>query len=281
MRRRMETARTRNLTGNLAHTRKATELALTSQSSRDGTGFLADGSYELAGWALTSRYNQNHNVSRFPQRDTTGGYAERGTYRSIEGTVTRNLWQRVTAKASGGVTLASYRYSLIGGYTNPPVPRDQYHQFYRLEGIYSQPTGFSTGVALEVVRDLFVNIPSASTAANTETRSYRAEWRWSYQLLSGLTATQRNTLGADYALYPFLPSNNRLSLDYNTLTTLNAVITPRLRLDMTHNARRQPSGNYSNLPDGLPYFSRSDEGVNYTLSTQISYSPTPPCRSIC
>jgi hypothetical protein len=130
-----------------------------------------------------------------------------------------------------------------------------------------------------VSRSLFVNIPAASTAANNETRSYRADWRWTFRLLQGLTATQRNQLTADYIYYSFLPaSSNRLSLDSFTSTTLNAVITPRLQLDITHDHRYQPTGGYAPLDapldDGNSYFSQADDTRNSSLRAGLNYSPS-------
>jgi hypothetical protein len=60
------------------------------------------------------------------------------------------------------------------------------------------------------------------------------------------------------------------------VTTLNAVISPRFNVDVTHNTRRQPAGTYTpSLADGLYYLSRSDESENRTLSARISYAPNP------
>jgi hypothetical protein len=124
-----------------------------------------------------------------------------------------------------------------------------------------------------VSRTLFINLTSASSSANTENRSYRAEWRWNCRLLPGLTATQRNTVLAGYDYLTFQPEQNRLSLDYATVTTLNAVLTPRLTVDVNHNARYQPRGTYTRASNGLEYFSPGDETRNYLLSTRIAYTP--------
>src|SRR5262249_21734835 len=142
-----------------------------------------------------------------------------------------------------------------------------------LEGLYNPSQKFSTRVSLDVIRLDLVNIPSSSTAANNETRTYRGEWSWTYQLLKGLTATQLNQLNTDYVYYTFLPANNRLGMDLRSLTTLNAVLTPRASIEITHDARTQPSGNYTVFPDGLTYFSQSDEGRNYTLRARVTYAP--------
>jgi len=93
--------------------------------------------------------------------------------------------------------------------------------------------------------------------------------------MKGLTATQRNTLSADYLEYPFLPENARLTLDYGTSTTLNAVLNPRFTMNVTYNSRRNPGGNYTVYPDGLAYFARADETGTATLVTAITYTPSP------
>ena len=99
-----------------------------------------------------------------------------------------------------------------------------------------------------VSKNKLINIPSASTGSNNNTRSYRAEWHWTCRLLEGLTATQRNTLSADYLEYPFSAENNRLTLDYAAVTTLNAIMNPRLSINVTHNSRRSPAGSSRRRP---------------------------------
>ena len=64
-------------------------------------------------------------------------------------------------------------------------------------------------------------------------------------MMPGLTATQSNTVGADYTFYNFLPQQDRLSMTYGTSTTLNAVFSPRFTMDLRHNAQHQPNGTYT------------------------------------
>jgi hypothetical protein len=136
-----------------------------------------------------------------PQADSTGGYGEGVTTRFLEGSVARRLFRRLSTRANASIGLTRYRYHAIGNYTTLPVTRDQVQQSYRIEGLYNVSRDFTSGVSLDVSRSQLVNLPSASTAANNTQRVYRAEWRWTYRLLRGLTATQRNTLGATYSAY--------------------------------------------------------------------------------
>jgi hypothetical protein len=118
-----------------------------------------------------------------------------------------------------------------------------------------------------------VNLPGASTSANNTQRTYRGEWRWTYRLMRGLTVTQRNNLGATYTAYNFVPENDHLGLEYGTATTLNAVLNPRLTVDLTHTSRVTPGGNYTRQDDGLYYFQSSDRTKLYTLESRIAYTP--------
>ena len=59
------------------------------------------------------------------------------------------------------------------------------------------------------------------------------------------------------------------------MTTLNAIMNPRLSINVTHNSRRSPAGNYTLYPDGLAYFARSDETGNAALTAAIAYTPSP------
>jgi len=130
-------------------------------------------------------------------------------------------------------------------------------------------------VALEVRLNRSINLPSTSTSNNTDTRSYRAEWNWSYRLMRGLTASQLNSIQSDYEFFPFSPERNDLSLNYNAVTNLNAIITPRLSIDLAHNARQQPHGDWRVLPDGSGVLLHADDNKNYTMSAQVTWTISP------
>lgn len=243
------------------------------QNTRDDEGFQAQGRWATGPVTLDANFGRSKTVNRFPRRTVAGGYEEDVDARTVDATLNWIATRKLNVKANGAVNLSVYRYAVIGSFPSLPVPRDNYRQSYRVDLIYTHSTRVNTGFALDVARTLVVNIPAASVAANNELRSYRAEWRWNYRLLSGLTATQRNQLTADYTLYPRLATSNRLSLNYNTLTTLNAVITPRLTVDLTHTARFQPSGSWVRLEDGLDYLQQADETQTYSLDARVSWSP--------
>ncbi len=260
---------------NLSHQSRQT-ATYSSQNESSSQTFSIDGRYRAGGWFLDASFDNSFSDSRFPRRSASGGYGDRSSARFIQATATRTFAGKFLVKGEGRVSLTQSRYYLIGDYPTPPADRDQYQQRYRLDGDYNRSDKFSTGVWLEVRRTHFINLPSASTGSNNETRTYRAEWHWTYRLLRALTATQSNRLSADYLFYDFLPStNNRLSLNYNIRTTLNALLTPRTTLQFTHVTESLPSGNYVLFLDGVEYFTKSDETNNYTLNAQFSYSPSP------
>jgi hypothetical protein len=249
--------------------------ALSGPSTRRANGILADGTYDLYGFTLEGAFNTSFAKSELPQADSTGGYGEDLTERSLNGTITRTLFRRVNARLNARIGLARYRYRTIGSYLTLPVSRDQVQQNYRAEANYASSGDFSSGISLDVSRTQSVNLPSASTSTNNTTRVYRGEWRWTYKLMRGLTATQRNTLGATYVAYNFIPENDRLLLEYGTVTTLNAILSPRLNVDLTHNSRVQPGGNYTLQDDGLYYFRPADRSKYYSLSTRVGWTPIP------
>ena len=228
---------------------------------------------DTRGWQLSGHFTLSGGLSEYPHRDATGGYRESLFVRSIDFRVDRAIGSRIAAQATGQVSLSSYRYNRIGAYRTLPVNNDQYRQSYRVQTRYTLSARGATTVALDVIRTIAINLPAASTASNSEDRTYRAEWSWSYQLFPMLTVNQRNLIAADYLFYTFSPSNNRLTLDYSSATTLNAVLTPRLTLDLTHNARQQPSGLYVRQADGLEAFGLSDESRNYSLQARVAYTP--------
>jgi hypothetical protein len=257
--------RTLNLTQRIGSTDQAN--ATGSNTLRDDEGFSADGRYILAGWSIEGRFNNNFT-------DNVSTYGERQHARTLDGTLSRVLGAGLTARLQAGIGVTSYRYFLTAGTTSAPAPRDFYRQSYRAEVAYSPNDRLSTSTVLDVSRNQLINIPSATVSSNNETRTYRAEWNWSYRLFRGLTAIQRNTLAANYS-YVFLPTNNRLGLDYLSVTTLNAILTRALSFDITHNSQVQPSGNYRPDASGQSYFQPADESQAYTLDARVSYSPSP------
>jgi hypothetical protein len=248
---------------------------LNSRSSRRNWDMDVSGRYLLRGWNLESRFSLANTRSEYPTKALNGGYGESLKVATINATVSRNIGKRLTFKATGNVNLNSFRYFIIGGYPNPPVNRDQYRQEYRFDVQYSMSARVNSGVALNVTRNVLVNIPAGSTAANNEASTYRAEWRWSYRMMPGLTATQNNSIGADYTHYNFLQGSDRASLGYSSVTTLDAVLSPRFTMDIRHNVQHQPSGTYTLFPDGLYYMSRTEVSDNYTLTARLSYQPFP------
>jgi hypothetical protein len=272
---RLDESRQLSVSGGYRTSKGAQSTSLSSINTRRDLEMSVEGRYPLFGASLEGQFRNALGLSRFPRRGADGGYGESLHVRSVRGTATRRLGDKFSLRLDGQVELSSYRYYRIGQYPTPPVNRDQYRQSYKADVSYAPRDGLTSTVLLEVSRNLGINIPAASTASNTENHSYRAGWVWSYRLLRGLTATQSNSITADYQFFPFLREKNRLSLLYNSATALNAVLSPRVTLNLTHTAGYQPSGNYTFQPDGLEAFSRADENRNYRLGLQATYTPTP------
>ncbi len=241
-------------------------------NTRNDRAFNASGRYAYRAFSLDGTFGVGVTGSEFPRRSASGGYAEDAFMRNVDATLAWQASRLLVLRANGAVTLSSYRYTVIGSFPTPPVPRDLYQQFYRLSAIYNPTSKFGTDLALNVSRTQFINIPAASTAANNEVRGYRGYWNWTYRPLTGLTITQRNQLGADYTNAQ-LTSNDRLALDYGTTTTLNVVIS-KLQLDVIHTSRYQPSGGYAQDADGTYFLATADEQQSYQLAAAATYSVT-------
>lgn len=262
-----------SLTQDLAHNDRFTALNGRSSGNASGTSIEARTSYW--GWGIEGHFSTDFANGESPEVSATGGYGEKSNFRNLEGSMTRRLFGHLNTRINARIGLNSVRYHVIGVYPNLSVSKDQAQQSYLIDGTYIFTSEFNSGLSLEVARDQLVNIPSASTSGNKTERSYRAEWRWTYRLLAGLTATQRNTLGANYRSYNFLEDADRLDLDYGTLTTLNAVLTPRLAIDLTHSGQVQPSGGWTRLADGTYAFQPADESRIFALATRFQYTPSP------
>jgi hypothetical protein len=275
MRLRLDNDRNLNVTGRTSTQSSEQGGTTNSRSSRDERGLSVDGRYLLAGCNLESRFGLSDARSEFPTRTVDGGYGESLRVATFDASASRKLGRKLRLRATGNVSLNASRYYTIGGYKSTPANKDAYRQYYKIDLQYTPSAGISSSVGLSATRSVLVNIPSASKSSNNELRSYDVEWRWSYRILPGLTASQTNTVGADYTHYYYLSTSDKLVLDYNVATTLNAVLSPRFSLDVRHSARHQPSGTYGPLADGLTYLSRSELNDNYTLSARMSYTPSP------
>jgi hypothetical protein len=264
-----------NVTTRFSRASRANPSQLSSQNEVGNQSVGLQGRYRLLGWHLEGSLDVVNNHTVYPQRALTGGYGDESGSRTFQSLMRRNFGARIVLQADARVSLTQSRTWVIGAYPSPPVDRDQYRQSYKFDVQYTRNERVNSRVGLEVIRFHYINLPSASTGANNETRTYRGEWQWTYRLLPGLTATQRNQLNADYVSYDFLPANNRVSLNFKALTTLNAILNPRLTLEITHDTQTQPSGNYTRFDDGLEYFSRADEGRIHRLLGRFAYSPSP------
>ena len=269
LRLRLDNDRFLNLSGNAG-----TSTSLTGM--RDDMGFRAQARWAQGLWALDADYSHLIRDSEFLRRATSPAYRDDGDDNTASGQLTRPFGRRFTTKLSGNISLSQARPTPLEPNTTPPTtPRDTYRQSYRIEGVYTANERLNSGLALEVGLFRSINLPASSTSNNTDTRSYRGEWRWSYRLMRGLTASQTNTIVSDYQFYPFAPERNTLSLDYNAVTNLNAVITPRLSVELSHNARQQPSGDWRTFDDGTGALLPSIENTNYTLRSRVTWSPSP------
>ena len=288
---RLDSDRYLNVEGKVSNTGTTTTLGLGSVTV-GGQAALAldhirsltmDGRYSLAGFALDARFNNGYDTGETPKptiipssnpliSPDTLIYRERQLLhtRSLDATLTRPITARLTARLSGTIGLDSYDYTVNVPQVEATLPRDQYRQSWRTEETYNYSDRFNTRAALEVQRNLLLNISSVNSSSSTESRIYRAEWQWTFRLLTGLTATQRNSLSSEYD-FPI----DQLAMDYSTVTTLNAVISPRLTLDVTHNARFSPRGSYLMRPDGVEVFAPATQARNYILSARFAYTPAP------
>jgi hypothetical protein len=261
----------------------------------------SDGRYTFRGWALDGRFTNGYPVSEGPKSSLVSvvhqgvtdtivqipvDYRERASShnRSLDLALNKALGRRLALKLTHHIELTSYRYriadtsyvqryDLDSARVEPTEPSEYFRKSYRAEGSYTQSANLSTGLSFEINDVQNINLLGTSSESNTDVRTYRSEWRWSFRLLRGLTASQRNVLNASYQRFPFRGSQNALGLTYETSTTLNAVLTPRFLIDITHRVQTQPSGQYLLAVDGHEYLVTTSENRNYTLLAHVAYSP--------
>lgn len=220
---------------------------------------LVSMNYLIRGWNIQGRFSLRH------QNKTT-------RTRALDGTLLRRLSSRIDLKGTANIELSSTgRFE--GGVS--VIDADRSVRGYRLETSYNTANKLTMAAAFGLSREARVFVPSNVSNTTTDSRRYLAEWRWSYRLLPGFTATQRNEVSANYVTKRFLAARGNVFLNYGSFTTLNAIITPRLTINVNHEVRQQPSGDYSQFPDGIYYFSPADETRTYRIAAPVTYSPSP------
>lgn len=247
----------------------------TLNGTRTDRAARSDARWGLGPWQLDANASNQVSLQGFLRSATAGSYTVHDLTRQAQGTLQRQLGHKIVTKLDTNIFLDQARATATSPGASPPTDRDSYRQSYRLDTIYNHSEAITSGVALDVSLVRSINIPKESTSNNSDTRSYRAEWRWSYRLLRGLTASQSNTVQADYEFFPFASTRNDVSLDYNSVTNLNAVLTPRLTMEVTHNARQHPRGDWRVQPDGSGVLLPSDQDLTYTLHSRVTWSPSP------
>lgn len=276
LRLRRDNERTLNIVGNLGS-------GLTQSGRRRDHGGKATLRWVLRGWAVDANYGDTRASSDYPwvrsRTDTngtqgSGGYIDRSTSRTADAQFQRSLTSRIQAKVTASINLTRSRYEPTYAFADPSPDRDTYRQAYRVETRYAPSQKLTTSTALDVSLSRTINLREL-TGSNSDTRAYRAEWIWSYLMLQGLTISQNNQISADYRFFPFSPAANTLGLKYRTLTTLNAVLTPRLSVTVTHTAQEEPRGSYTFDAEGQEALRLSDEAENLGLTAAIRYAPSP------
>ncbi len=269
-------------------------LFIVNSSINTSRSLDVSGRYTLLSCLAEGRFTLNLPIADVPRRDVARGTGlsdttvnfreeQRTRGRSVEFTLSRMFFRRLTVRATGHVSLSSQRnaitdssYRDVAGSrrVQGTFDREDYEQGYRVSGTYTPTAKFNTTLSLDVSRrDQYV-LPAAGSASSNEVRSYRGEWSWSYRMMPGLTVTQLDQLGADYTDMLFA-TNDALILSYLTQTTLNAVLTPRTNIQVTHRSRVSPNGDFISQPDGTIVFSPASERREYMLSANMSYSPAP------
>ncbi len=269
-------------------------LFVVNPTSTTTKGVDANARYALLGCLVEGHFTYSLPTTDMPRRDVARGTGlsdttvdfreeQQSRARTVEFTLTRMLFRRVTIRATGHVSLttlrnavtdSSYRALAGGRRVQGTFDRDDYEQGYRISGTYMPMEKFNTTLSLDVSRRSQLVLPAAGSSSSNEVRSYRGEWSWSFRMMKGLTVTQLNQLGADYTDMLF-STDDALLLSYLTQTNLNAVLTPRLSMQVSQRSTVSPNGDFTTLPDGTVVFSPASERREYVLSASLSYMPAP------
>ena len=144
LRMRLDNDRSLGVTGGLS--RSFVTLGTSSGSSETrATNLQVEARARLLGAALEARFRLGGTRTETPLLDTIGGYGEKSEDRGLEALATRQfLHQRLSARATGRLSLQRQRYYTIGRYSSLPVPRDVAAQSYRLECTYTMSREFNT-----------------------------------------------------------------------------------------------------------------------------------------
>jgi hypothetical protein len=237
----------------------------------------SDARYAIGTFRLQNTFSISRVKSDTPDNQLRGRLEENTETRALGGSINWDIRPSVSAILHADISLNIYRIERIGDYPGTNAPNDTYAQSFEARVIFPLFKRGSSNAGLKVGRGQKVNLAASSTASNTESRSYNADWQWNYRLAEGLIVTQNDQAGAIYTDYPFILTRNSLNLTYGILTTVTATLSKSLTIELSQNARSLENGGYlpQALRDPTQYFSKTRNDVTRGLTATVTYALSP------
>jgi hypothetical protein len=222
--------------------------------------------------ALSLTYENTTNDNDYTRRDP--GYIESSLLRRLEGSASKALTGRTSARANAGISLTRRRYGSYTSITGVPAPSDQDQLRTRgsLNVTYRPSTRFDTGLTLGAEENDVVNLASNTSINNARQRSYSVTWLWNAKPGDIWAVTQTNNATAVQQYYDFTPDRDQLSFIYNLTTNITTQLTKAVRFDVLHTARIQSRGSWRFVEDSRR-FGKANEFNSFDLNLRAAYAP--------
>ncbi len=189
--------------------------------------------------------------------------------RSLSGRLTRSLGRKLSAAASGSISLRSYQFDDT---ENNVDDRDMLNQEIGLDLTYTPSKKYTTGVGVSKRVDRIVYISSEKSSNNREGETYTVSANYTYRMSPTTSISQNARMSADYSFYEFSEKKDFLIRN----TTLHTVLTTRpfsrLALALIHDYRYQDQGGVVR-EGGKVYYGRSGNNDRQDMTVKVEYEP--------
>jgi hypothetical protein len=263
-----------NLTGSADHSVVVFDVEKSRSTVSRVSKLAGNMNYEfLGGMKVESRLNWENDRNEYGSGPgipvsvlSQAGYLY---IRSLSGSVTRSLGRKLSARASGNVSLRSYQFDDT---KNNPDDRDMLNHELGLDLTYNPSKKYTTGVGVSKRVDRVVYISSEKSSNNREGETYTVSANYTYNMNPTTSISQVARMSADYSFYQFAETRDFLIRNTTLHTVLTTRLLNRIGLALIHDYRYQDQGGVSRQ-GGTVYYGRIGNNDRQDMTVKLNYEP--------
>jgi hypothetical protein len=263
-----------NLTGGADHSVVDFDVEKSRSTVSRSASLAGSMNYEfLGGTKLDSRLNWENDRNEYGSGpDVPISVLSQAGYlyiRSLSANVTRSLGSKLSARASGSVSLRSYQFDDT---ENNFDDRDMRNSELGIDLTYIPSKKYTTGVGVSKRTDKVIYISSEKSSNNREGETYTVSANYTYKMSPTTSITQIARMNADYSFYKFAETRNFLIRNTTLHTVLTTRLLNRIGLALIHDYRYQDQGGVSRR-GGTVYYGRIGDNDRQDMTVKLDYEP--------